>query len=174
VTAALTGLQPGSVYHCRLVAVNAVGTTNGTDETFTTSSVAAQLRIARITSIPGHDCAAQLRRARTASLKSSRCSASAQVRFTGTINPGANGQRLTIRLTARIGKHSRVVVAGGKVHAGRFEVVVTLSNLEPDAHPDSLRDAGDDRCSYVVGYTGGRSVQSARVTGAFTLATYPA
>ena len=36
VEADLTGLQPGSTYHARAVAVNALGTTNGPDFTFTT------------------------------------------------------------------------------------------------------------------------------------------
>jgi hypothetical protein len=38
-SAALTGLQPGTLYHYRLVAINGVGTrVNGADETFTTTS----------------------------------------------------------------------------------------------------------------------------------------
>jgi hypothetical protein len=38
VTASLTGLIPGALYHVRLVAVNAAGTTFGPDETFTTAA----------------------------------------------------------------------------------------------------------------------------------------
>ncbi len=39
VYATLTNLLPGTIYHYRVVAVNSIGTTNGTDETFTTSLV---------------------------------------------------------------------------------------------------------------------------------------
>jgi hypothetical protein len=39
VYATLTNLLPGTIYHYRVVAVNSVGTANGTDETFTTSLV---------------------------------------------------------------------------------------------------------------------------------------
>ncbi len=37
-TGFLTGLTPSTVYHYRLVAVNAIGTTNGDDHTFTTAA----------------------------------------------------------------------------------------------------------------------------------------
>jgi hypothetical protein len=38
VSAALTGLKPGTTYHYRLVATSTLGTTDGTDATFTTAS----------------------------------------------------------------------------------------------------------------------------------------
>jgi hypothetical protein len=41
VTASLTGLVPGALYHVRLVATNAAGTTFGPDQTFTTAQAAA-------------------------------------------------------------------------------------------------------------------------------------
>jgi IPT/TIG domain len=41
VTAPLTGLLPGALYHVRLVAINSAGTTYGVDETFTTPAAAA-------------------------------------------------------------------------------------------------------------------------------------
>jgi hypothetical protein len=41
VTAPLTGLVPGALYHFRLVATNAAGTTFGQDQTFTTAKAAA-------------------------------------------------------------------------------------------------------------------------------------
>jgi hypothetical protein len=41
VSAALTGLVPGALYHARLVATNAAGTTLGPDQTFTTAQAAA-------------------------------------------------------------------------------------------------------------------------------------
>ena len=41
VTAPLTGLVPGALYHVRLVATNAAGTTFGQDQTFTTAQAAA-------------------------------------------------------------------------------------------------------------------------------------
>jgi hypothetical protein len=40
VSAAITGLTPNTLYHFRVVAVNATGTTNGLDATFTTSAAA--------------------------------------------------------------------------------------------------------------------------------------
>ena len=39
-SASLTGLSSNTAYHFRLVATNSAGTTNGTDQTFTTSSLA--------------------------------------------------------------------------------------------------------------------------------------
>jgi hypothetical protein len=39
VSSILTGLLPSTTYHYRVVAVNSVGTTNGTDEAFATSTV---------------------------------------------------------------------------------------------------------------------------------------
>ncbi|MGN6869513.1 MAG: beta strand repeat-containing protein [Solirubrobacteraceae bacterium] len=41
VSAALTGLVPGALYHVRLVAANSAGTTFGPDQTFTTAQAAA-------------------------------------------------------------------------------------------------------------------------------------
>jgi Fibronectin type III domain len=41
VTASLTGLIPGALYHVRLVATNSVGTTFGADQTFTTAAAPA-------------------------------------------------------------------------------------------------------------------------------------
>jgi IPT/TIG domain len=41
VSASLTGLIPGALYHIRLVATNSAGTTFGTDQTFTTPQAAA-------------------------------------------------------------------------------------------------------------------------------------
>ncbi len=43
VTAPLTGLQPGTTYHYRLVATSVNGTTNGLDATFTTASPPAAI-----------------------------------------------------------------------------------------------------------------------------------
>jgi IPT/TIG domain len=40
VTASLTGLLPGALYHVRMVATNSAGTTNGPDQTFTTAAAA--------------------------------------------------------------------------------------------------------------------------------------
>jgi hypothetical protein len=41
ITASLTGLVPGALYHVRLVAINAAGTTFGPDHTFTTAAAPA-------------------------------------------------------------------------------------------------------------------------------------
>jgi phosphodiesterase/alkaline phosphatase D-like protein len=41
VTTVLTGLLPGTAYHYRVVATNVADTTNGTDQTFTTTAAAA-------------------------------------------------------------------------------------------------------------------------------------
>ncbi|MPM07060.1 hypothetical protein SDC9_53364 [bioreactor metagenome] len=40
VSGSITGLVPNSTYHFRVKAVNSVGTTNGSDQTFTTSAIA--------------------------------------------------------------------------------------------------------------------------------------
>jgi hypothetical protein len=40
VTAGLTGLQPGTTYHYRIVAISTAGTTAGSDQTFTTTGTA--------------------------------------------------------------------------------------------------------------------------------------
>ena len=40
-TAPLTGLIPGALYHVRLVAISAAGTTDGPDQTFTTAAAPA-------------------------------------------------------------------------------------------------------------------------------------
>jgi C1A family cysteine protease len=42
VSAALTGLSPSTIYHYRIVATNSVGTSYGSDMTFTTSAVSAK------------------------------------------------------------------------------------------------------------------------------------
>ena len=47
VTASLTGLQPGTIYHYRLVAANADGASTGKDATFATGPVLAWCRSAR-------------------------------------------------------------------------------------------------------------------------------
>jgi len=47
-SAAVSGLQPGTVYHYRVLAVNAAGTTDGRDRTFETSSVPLTLQIAGV------------------------------------------------------------------------------------------------------------------------------
>jgi hypothetical protein len=41
----ITGLQPGTTYHYRVVAINATGTTNGNDRAFTTPRVPLSLQI---------------------------------------------------------------------------------------------------------------------------------
>ena len=48
VTASLTGLDPGTTYHYRLVAANASGTTPGGDRTFTTNGPPAEKSKARV------------------------------------------------------------------------------------------------------------------------------
>ncbi len=45
---AITGLQPGTIYHYRIVAVNGAGLTNGKDRTFKTASVPLSLQIAGV------------------------------------------------------------------------------------------------------------------------------
>ncbi len=44
----ISGLQPGTTYHYRIVAVNSAGTANGGDRTFTTASVPLSVRIAGV------------------------------------------------------------------------------------------------------------------------------
>ena len=46
VTQTITGLQSGTLYHYRLVATNAAGTTNGGDATFTTKKIPLTFKIA--------------------------------------------------------------------------------------------------------------------------------
>jgi len=48
-SAAVSGLQPGTTYHYRIVAVNSAGTANGNDRTFTTASVPLSVQL---TSVP--------------------------------------------------------------------------------------------------------------------------
>jgi hypothetical protein len=48
VTAALTGLTPGTTYHYRVVATSADGTTDGADRTFTAAAVAPVLRVLKL------------------------------------------------------------------------------------------------------------------------------
>ncbi len=48
VSQALTGLQPATVYHYRIVAVSPAGTTNGKDRIFTTAKVPLSLQIAGV------------------------------------------------------------------------------------------------------------------------------
>src|SRR5689334_6886002 len=45
VSTTITGLTPGTTYHYRFVAVNASGTTNGADGTFTTAGSAAPVAV---------------------------------------------------------------------------------------------------------------------------------
>jgi hypothetical protein len=44
----ITGLQPGTTYHYRIVAVNSAGTANGHDHTFKTASVPLSVQIAGV------------------------------------------------------------------------------------------------------------------------------
>jgi hypothetical protein len=44
----ITGLQPGTTYHYRIVAVNSAGTSNGKDRTFKTASVPLSVQIAGV------------------------------------------------------------------------------------------------------------------------------
>jgi hypothetical protein len=48
VVTALTGLQPNTTYHFRLVATNGSGTSNGTDATFTTGNIPTHLKVGKI------------------------------------------------------------------------------------------------------------------------------
>ncbi|MFZ3126609.1 MAG: DUF6701 domain-containing protein [Rhodoferax sp.] len=52
VTAAVTGLSCGTLYHYRAVGVNSGGTTNGTDQTFTTSACPAVTSINTVNANP--------------------------------------------------------------------------------------------------------------------------
>jgi hypothetical protein len=45
VSQAITGLQPATVYHFRVVAISPAGTTDGTDHTFTTKDIPLSLQI---------------------------------------------------------------------------------------------------------------------------------
>ena len=45
VSQAITGLQPATVYHYRVVAISPAGTTNGTDHTFTTKDIPLSVQI---------------------------------------------------------------------------------------------------------------------------------
>jgi hypothetical protein len=51
VSQTITGLQPGTTYHCRLIATNAAGTTNGRDVTFVTKAKKIPLKF-EITATP--------------------------------------------------------------------------------------------------------------------------
>jgi len=52
VSQAVTGLQPDTIYHYRIVAVSLAGTTNGKDHTFTTAKVPLSLQI-EVTNVTG-------------------------------------------------------------------------------------------------------------------------
>jgi hypothetical protein len=45
VSQAIAGLQPGTIYHYRVVAVSSAGTTDGTDQTFTTAKIPLSVQL---------------------------------------------------------------------------------------------------------------------------------
>ncbi|HEY2537334.1 MAG TPA: fibronectin type III domain-containing protein [Solirubrobacteraceae bacterium] len=47
-TQTISGLQPGTTYHYRIVAVNSAGTSNGRDRTFKTASIPLSVQIASV------------------------------------------------------------------------------------------------------------------------------
>ncbi|MEW5827709.1 MAG: hypothetical protein AB1846_02375 [Chloroflexota bacterium] len=55
VSAAVGGLLPNTTYHFRVVAVNSVGTTNGTDQTFTTGTVLPTVTSSAATGVSAND-----------------------------------------------------------------------------------------------------------------------
>ena len=54
VSATIAGLSPGTTFHFRVIGTSAGGTTNGTDQTFTTSGVAAQYAWTNFAGLPGY------------------------------------------------------------------------------------------------------------------------
>jgi hypothetical protein len=107
-SARLTGLRPGAIYHYRVVAVSASGTTVGADRTFRTKAAISVSRVSR-------------------GLCTRASSALLRVRVTSLLSP-----RTTVRLDgktiARGHRAVRVRVALSRLHAGRHTISVTTKS----------------------------------------------
>jgi hypothetical protein len=80
----------------------------------------------------------------------------------GTIDRRADGQVLTVRLTAKLGRRHVLVVAHPRIADGRLRLVVRL--------PASDRDPGD-RWTFTIAYVGNKLLLPATVHGGFWLET---
>jgi hypothetical protein len=171
VSANLTGLRPGTTYHFRLVGQSAGGTSQGTDNTFTTKAVArkpARLHLQRVTARPaGRDCESELNSASTTAATAPRCD-HGLVNFTGSIDPRANNQIITILLKARIAGHTLMVRGRGRISHGHLRVTVRLAGRQTDFLTGG-RGTGGDRWNYSITYAGSSSLLPARITGHLTL-----
>lgn len=170
VTARVSRLIPATLYHCRLVATNADGRTDGADQTFQTAAqarVRARLQVGRLHARAAQrGCESELNRARTASgLICTR----ATLTLSGTIDPRADGQRLVIVWRAKVNGRPFSIRASARIARGRFTVTVSLPSEQTDASSDRRRDRAGDEWSYTVTYAGGGVVRPASAAGHFSL-----
>jgi phosphodiesterase/alkaline phosphatase D-like protein len=105
----LSGLQPGTVYHYRLVASNAVGTTEGPDQTFTTLPLTPP----------------------TASTGTSANITQSTATLTGTANTQGLPGTYTLELGTSPGVYLAVAFSQLAAQAGEQPLAIALSSLAP-------------------------------------------
>jgi hypothetical protein len=174
VSAHLTGLKANTTYHYRIVAQSAGGTTVGADNTFTLPSppppkpVRARLHVSRINDrVSQSGCESELNRASTSAVRLPTCDRG-RVTFTGSIDPRANGQIITILLTARITGRALTVHGHARIAHGHYQLTVNLPGRETD-FLQTGHNTGGDRWRYTITYPGSSSLQPAHITGHLTL-----
>jgi hypothetical protein len=128
----------------------------------------ARLHLTRITAraLQGR-CKSELHLASTATASPSRCDRG-QLTFTGSVDSRANGQTISITLTARISGRTRVIHKHAHVAHGHYRLIVSVPGRQ--THDlENRRDTGGDRWSYTISYNGNKSLKASRITGHLTL-----
>lgn len=164
VTANISGLAAHTTYHCRLVATNAIGTTLGADQTFTTSSgsggghrLAAGLRFRHLSATPVHSgCVAELARSRSSRHHRQPDCKEVVITLSGVIDARASGERLAVGL-----RHDgNTLTASRRFHGGSWSIGVTV--------PADSREARE-AWSFSIFYPGDQRLLPGTVTGGFRL-----
>lgn len=174
VKAALGDLTAASTYHCRVVATNSAGTTYGQDQIFQTLAAGApappppsnaqrvnpHLHLAKPAVQTGRACTAKAVIAHASETHKRTCQVT--VTLTGTIDPRADGEEITLLLHGSGGsgaaRATRQIT--GRISGGHFKLSVHLS---------VPAGAGTKAWTFTIDYPGDHALLPATAAGGFKL-----
>ena len=136
-----------------------------------TKRARARLHLVRITNRgPQRGCKSELNQASAAAVRPARCN-HGRVSFAGTVNQKANGQTITITLTARISGRTLTVHGHADINHGHYQLAVNLPGRQTDSRSMHPINGGDP--NYRMTYPGNSFLRPALITGHLTFEAEP-